>query len=738
MSKLTKANVTLTDSRKGNAQYPMIAKVDGSIHVGWQEYRDGHDFLYVGAYKDGAVVDPVLLSQGGEVFRPAMSSFDGKIWIAWAECLDKQWTLYCSYFADAGYSEPMILDQGLAVFNQSIGNDGTQLLVLWSRQGGGFSHAVMASVNTEGKQSEEIVSAFNKAYRPTVCKGGDGKLYVAYDRFDGETYDAVVRVKTENGWSEECVVNPDDGMWATQPIVVPYEQGVLVSWYDFGRDSKLSFLSAKVWWDGSVCAEKADRFAQNVSWYQDMDGSYNDAYAVIAYTWGKYNIHVRVKPMGGEWTPPVVMSNQDGHCATHPKVIIDQDNQIHVMWQFSPKNGHYSRNASIMYNTIPVDALAEYYDDVAETVKDTFTTPILTPKVFDEPTQEAKAAWLLKNGYVDTVVGFGDIHGQSGISDGAGQIDQYYNFAKSQAKLDFASLTDHDCYPDWTSKSEWEWMRTACKLANLEQDFASLLSYEWTPNEYKYDYGHKNVYYPTDEGEMFRSNDQGGLTPFTLFESIKQYGGQCIPHHPAAMWGLVSAATDWDFHDDSVQRLVETFSRHAPYECYEDRSDYTKNVLKCEGCCAQDALARGLRIGMIAGSDSHQMEHGIEGGIVGAFMPKVGRQELFDAMYNRFVFGTTGARILPSIKIHGAVMGQEIVVSAGQAATVEISVLCTQAGKVELVKNNVVVKTVETTDLCADFIFADGNRNDSDYYYLRVTQEDGHMAWTSPIWVDMA
>ena len=41
---------------------------------------------------------------------------------------------------------------------------------------------------------------------------------------------------------------------------------------------------------------------------------------------------------------------------------------------------------------------------------------------------------------------------------------------------------------------------------------ATLLAYEWTPNEYRYDFGHKNIYYKGFEGEIYRSGDEGGMT----------------------------------------------------------------------------------------------------------------------------------------------------------------------------------------------------------------------------------
>ena len=145
-------------------------------------------------------------------------------------------------------------------------------------------------------------------------------------------------------------------------------------------------------------------------------------------------------------------------------------------------------------------------------------------------------AWLDKNGYGNLSVYFGDIHGQSGLSDGMGEVDQYYHRARDKARLDFTALTDHDCYPDWTTQSEWSCLRTNCRLMNKDGELACLLAYEWTPNEYKYDYGHKNVYYRGDEGEIFRSGDKGGMTPTDLYNSIRSYKALCIPHHPAADW----------------------------------------------------------------------------------------------------------------------------------------------------------------------------------------------------------
>ena len=146
--------------------------------------------------------------------------------------------------------------------------------------------------------------------------------------------------------------------------------------------------------------------------------------------------------------------------------------------------------------------------------------------------------------------------------------------------------------------------------------------------------------------------------------------------------------------------------------------------------------SRGYRMGFTAGSDSHQMEHGVEGGIVAAYAETHTRAGIWDAMYDRHTYGTTGARILVSLKVGDAIMGTELKMPAGEAVKLDISVLGTRNVKVELIKNNVAIATWEPGCDSVDVSFLDENRSESDYYYVRVTQPDEHMAWSSPIWVD--
>ncbi len=56
--------------------------------------------------------------------------------------------------------------------------------------------------------------------------------------------------------------------------------------------------------------------------------------------------------------------------------------------------------------------------------------------------------------------------------------------------------------------------------------------------------------------------------------------------------------------------------------------------------------------------------------------------------------------------------------------------------RIEVIKNNTFVHTVRPEGSSASFEFRDTNiKPGESYYYVRVEQEAGQLAWSSPIWV---
>lgn len=726
----------VTDIIAESAQFPGIAVQDGTCYVHYQAFQNHHDTLKVGVLNGAGLEDVTVISGEGEVLCPVSLAHGGAVWYAWSEAKDRHWSVKARFVKNGVWSDTILVDEGEAVLYPCLYTYAGGLNLIWTRQHRNRAEAVTCPLNEGGGGAAEVVSQCSEAYRANACEGGDGNLYVTYDAYRNGGYDVMARVKTAEGWSGEVRVDQSDD-WVCAPRIMPALSGATVCWYTFGYGATFGVycadLSAQ---DGALCAALPQTLTKNVGWYMDLAAASNSkGLQAVAYTWGKDKVQVRVRRSDGSWTEGAQMSYEDIHCAMYPSLLVGEDGTICMAWQFAHRNGHFDRNAQAVLTRFTPADVEDRADPSTELAENNFCIPIPAEKHLDHCSDEEVAAWMEKNGYTGKLL-FGDIHGQSGISDGMGKIDQYYRRSRAKANLQFSCLTDHDCYPDWISQSEWELMRTTASLMNTDNELTCILSFEWTPNEYQYDFGHKNVYFRDDDGDIFRSGEPSGLTPTDLYASIKNYRAICVPHHPAADWGMVSAATDWSFHDDQVERLAEIYSRHAPYEDFESQSKYTKNIKKMPRHSVQDALARGYRMGFTAGSDSHQMEHGVEGGIVAVFTPTHDRAGIWDAMYDRRTYGTTGARILVSLKAEGAPMGSELKVPAGQAVHIDISVLGTKEVKVELVKNNKVVRTWEPESRACDAAWEDNDRSSSDYYYLRITQLDEHMAWSSPIWVD--
>ena len=56
--------------------------------------------------------------------------------------------------------------------------------------------------------------------------------------------------------------------------------------------------------------------------------------------------------------------------------------------------------------------------------------------------------------------------------------------------------------------------------------------------------------------------------------------------------------------------------------------------------------------------------------------------------------------------------------------------------QIDIIKNNTFVHTRQNLDRQVSFTFVDNEQTAGEsYYYVRVQQIDGQLAWSSPIWV---
>jgi hypothetical protein len=336
-------------------------------------------------------------------------------------------------------------------------------------------------------------------------------------------------------------------------------------------------------------------------------------------------------------------------------------------------------------------------------------------------------------------------------------LDEVYDFGQRQSGLDFVAITDHDSH---FIGREWEQTQEAAARRTEPGRFVAFLGYEWShvAGEPSGDWGHRNVIYRGTDGPLLRCDREETNTAPKLWAALKEQVpvADClvIPHHPAR-----AASEVWwnlDQWDADLERLVEVYSLWGsseksgpPYEIHYLREHSPTGRGEAPGHFVQDALARGYRFGLVAGSESHDgrpgnplfhgpFKCGVEvcyrGGIQGTWAGALDRDSLFDACRARHCFGTTGAKIVVEFSVNGALMGEEL------AATAEREVLVRASGtdviaRVEIVRNNEDIHTVVADAARVEVGWMDRDREGGDTYYARVTQADGHMAWSSPVWV---
>jgi len=333
---------------------------------------------------------------------------------------------------------------------------------------------------------------------------------------------------------------------------------------------------------------------------------------------------------------------------------------------------------------------------------------------------------------------WGDIHAHTKYSDGMATPDEAITYACDIAKLDFAAVTDHDDIGPYLSNEEWEDTKKVIVRFNVPNKFVTFLGYE-----YRSALADMNVYYPDNEGILMCGKKKEWNEPSKLIPVVTQKGGMIIPH--------MHFGADWSGYNPTIYRVMEIYSQHgnAEYIGCPRQIPYLNNQLQKgnEGninTTFQEILSLGMKLGVTAGSDSHSGRPGLSnwsrvnrtynGGLTAVFAKEKTRESIWKALYERYCYATTGPRIYLEFSINDYPMGSEL-----QANKRELNVYCIGTYfifRVEVIKNNRIIYIIESTSPECTFSFNDIPEKKEDFYYIRITQQDTEMAWSSPIWVE--
>ncbi len=332
---------------------------------------------------------------------------------------------------------------------------------------------------------------------------------------------------------------------------------------------------------------------------------------------------------------------------------------------------------------------------------------------------------------------WGDFQVHSGLSDGSGMPEDILRYARDVAGLDAVSVTDHDAHGVFAldeAPEVWERMQRSTREAHEPGRFVPFLGYEWT----SWEHGHKHVIYLDDDAPLI-SNRREAPDPKALWDRLEEGRALTIAHH--TLGG--PQPTDWDYHDDRFEPVVEICSIHGNSEGQGEPLAVTRPR---PGSGVKDALARGYRLGFLGSGDTHNGHPGMGdpsaplGGVAGIYARELTREAIFEALRARRVFASSGPRAVLDFTLNDAWMGSAVRIddaSARRRIHVEAySPIRIEA--LEVIKNGerILYEPIDDLQFAVDLTDPEPAA-DGDYYYARIRILHDQMLWSSPIWIDL-
>jgi hypothetical protein len=358
---------------------------------------------------------------------------------------------------------------------------------------------------------------------------------------------------------------------------------------------------------------------------------------------------------------------------------------------------------------------------------------------------------------------WGLLHGESERVDSTENVESCLRFFRDDRALNFFGSSPFESSEE-TPSEVWKLISQNIMEFDETDRFVTLLGFQWVgePKEE----GVRLMIYAKDGKSVLRKKDQ-------KYSTLKKIYKNCSPKELLAIpCFTMGKGQEYNFDDFSpeFERVVEIYNAWGSSECTEKEGN--PRPISFEGKTGvgeshegsiQKALQNNCRFGFVAGGldDRGIYEGFFEGnqlqyspGLTAIIAAEHSRTALLEAIYNRSCYATTGERIILGLHVAGAPMGTELTSASKPGLMINRHLSGYVAGtvklaSVEIIRNGKVLQTFKPTTYWYDFTYDDmtpleqvaikgkDKKPPFVYYYLRVIQEDGHMGWTSPIWVDL-
>ena len=357
---------------------------------------------------------------------------------------------------------------------------------------------------------------------------------------------------------------------------------------------------------------------------------------------------------------------------------------------------------------------------------------------------------------------WGLLHGELERFDSAENIESFLRYARDEKALQFIATSCFDSEEE-TSNDVWKLISQQISEFNEDERFVALLGFQWLGDPEQE--GLRQFIYTKENKPLLRRKD-------TKYNSLKKI---YKTHNPKDLLAIPSFTmgkpTVYNFEDynPEYERVVEIYNAWGSSECGAKQGNRSpiqggrKGISESLEGSIQKASNAGCRFGFVAGGfddrgpykglfDTDQTQY--PAGLTAILAKEHTRASLIEALYKRSCYATTGEKIILGFNIANHHMGSELSAKARPGLEYNRHITGYAIGikpiaEAVIVRNGENWKELPISDGEIEFevddmellsqISFDPKKDDLplfSYYYLRVVQEDGHIAWSSPIWVE--
>jgi hypothetical protein len=740
--------IAVTGAKEDLARCAIGANARGDVWIVYSAHRQGNFDLYARKLDaDGKLgAEERITTNAGADLTPVMATdAQGDLWLAAQSWDDKgQAGIYVARCPNGGWT-PVARIAGAAGENAwhpaiAASPNGTVAVAYDIYHHGNYDVRV-ALFDARAKAPTQIAIASSPKFeaRPAIVYDANGRLWIAHEEGPekwGKDYGALAPGKGNPLYNERsvrvvCLDSNRQLMRTTAELptshveapVLPFDA---IKTGKYERATRYSYPKIGLDGEGRVWLAYRQNFGNR---YSSHPGAY----------WLTF-----VRRLDGQqWSEPIEVAYSDSLQDNRPVLLPHAQGGLVVIHN---SDGRYSRpnniDNQVFANVISLTAKATALQLVEHSPGEN--------KLSKDVTEENAAVKRMKTHRVQSAGKTyqylrGEYHRHTEISwDGSpdGTLEDMFRYAIDAAQMDWIGNGDHD---NGAGREYSWWLTQKFTDAYHSTAFTTMFTYE---RSVAYPHGHRNVMFaqrgimtlPRLAPPAGGKKAEGGVHPDDakmLYKYLHEFDGICAGHTSATGMG-----TDWRDNDPVVEPIVEIYQgdrmsyeiEGAPRAGYDPQSGvlpanvagwYPKGYINL-------ALKKGYKLAFQASSD-HWSTH------ISFFIILAegrDRQSLLKAVKLRHCYAATD-NILVDFRCGDRIMGDEV--TTAQAAKFQMHIVGTgEFAKIDVLRDSEVIETLKPAGSEFKGEWTDPNPLEgTHYYYVRVLQADGEIAWGSPIWVTL-